>query len=151
MKAKELAAWPANVPDVNAEKFMFSPNKGCKGALTGHLIGRVEMPPIGRSGEPPRRWECILIRTTRPCRAIRKDGRVVSAPACSNVLIPATFRLGCDLGTLLEHPLYFWEVQVRPRKKIRVGPGLFMWTYLIGANMKNRLPRVYRPPYARRT
>ena len=152
MKTGELVAWPANVPGASAEKFMFNPNKGCKGALQGHLIGRVEMPPIERSGEPPRKWECFLVRTTHPCRAIGKDSqRVLWVPSYSNVLIPATFKLHFELDELLEDPHYCWEVQIRPKEKVRISPGLFMWTYLIGVNTKSKLPKLFRPPYARRT
>ena len=120
---------------------MYNPNKGCEGPLQGYLLGKLTMPPIQRGKEPPQEWECLLVRTTKPCKGIDRDQKVVDVPAGSDVLTPATFKLDDAFSRAAADPAFCWEVYIAPKKKTEIGHGQTMWLYALGANKSTKKAR----------
>lgn len=118
---------------IETERHMFNPNKGCKGALVGHLINLVPMAPIQR-GKEMQEWECFVIKTTEPCEGLDREGNVVKLPAGKEVLTPATYQLAQHLSRAASHPRVCFEVLIEPKNKIDIGHGQSMWRYDLGVN-----------------
>jgi hypothetical protein len=134
-------ALPEGFTEVGADRFMYNPNKGCTGSLQGYLLGKLEMPPIQRGKEPPAPWECLLVRTTKPCQGIDRDQKVVDVPVGSDVLTPATFKLDDAFSRAAADPAFCWEVFIAPKKKTEIGHGQTMWLYALGANKNTKKAR----------
>jgi hypothetical protein len=134
-------ALPEGFTEVGADRFMYNANKGCDGFLQGYLLGLLDMPPIQRGKEPPQAWKCLLVRTTKPCKGIDRDQKVVDVPAGSDVLTPATFKLDDAFSRAAADPLFCWEVFIAPVKKTEIGHGQTMWLYKLGANKATKKAR----------
>lgn len=120
------------------DRYMFNPNKGCSGSLVGFLLALIPMPPIER-GKEMKDWDCFVIRTTEPCKALDREGQVIDVEPGRDVLTPATFKLAEVFSRAAMHPKACFEVYIRPTKKIDIGSGQTMWLYELGAD-----PRSFR-------
>jgi len=126
--------------EVGADRFMFNPNKGSTGALVGYLINRIEMPDIER-GKEKQEWDSLLVKTTRACKGIDRDGKVVDVPVGAEVITPVTFKLNDTFAKAAVHPTKVFEVWIEAKKKIDIGHGQTMWLYQLGvdkASVKDR-------------
>ena len=97
--------------EVGADRFMFNPNKGSTGALVGYLINRIEMPDIER-GKEKQEWDSLLVKTTRACKGIDRDGKVVDVPVGAEVITPVTFKLNDTFAKAAVHPTKVFEVWI---------------------------------------
>ena len=142
LAAQQGYALPEGFTEVGADRFMFNPNKGCEGFLQGYLLSKLDMPPIQRGKEEPAPWECLLVRTTKPCKGLDRDQKVVEVPAGSDVLTPVTFKIGDSFTNAAADPNYCWEVYIAPLKKTDIGKGgQQMWLYKMGANKSTKKAR----------
>lgn len=126
--------------EVGADRFMFNPNKGCTGKLTGYLLNKVEMPDIER-GNTKQEWECFLILTTAPCKGINREKNVVDVPVGSEVLIPGTFKVEDAFAKAAVSTVGCYEVQIVPLGKTDIGKGQTMWLYKMGYDKDSIKPR----------
>lgn len=126
--------------EVGADRFMFNPNKGCTGKLTGYLLNKIEMPDIER-GNTKQEWECFLILTTAPCKGIDREKNVVDVPVGSEVLIPGTFKVEDAFAKAATSSVGCYEVQIVPLGKQDIGKGQTMWLYKMGYDKKSIKPR----------
>lgn len=126
--------------EVGADRFMFNPNKGCTGKLTGYLLNKIEMPDIER-GNTKQEWECFLILTTAPCKGIDREKNVVDVPVGSEVLIPGTFKVEDAFAKAAVSSVGCYEVQIVPLGKQDIGKGQTMWLYKMGYDKKSIKPR----------
>ena len=126
--------------EVGADRFMFNPNRGCTGKLTGYILNELEMPEIER-GNTKQEWKCLLVFTTKPCKAIGRDKEVHDVPAGAEVLIPGTFRVTDTFAKAATHPSQCYEAQIIPLEKIDIGKGQTMWLYKMGVNKNTIKPR----------
>jgi hypothetical protein len=135
-------ALPEGFDAVGLDRFMYNPNKGCKGPLRGFLLSVVAMPPMERGKDPKTKepimqdWDCLLVKTTAPTQGIDREGKVVDVPSGREVLTPKTFRLGDTFERAALDPDFCYEVFIAPDKKIDIGSGQTMWLYNMGANKK---------------
>jgi hypothetical protein len=133
--------------EVGADRFMFNPNKGCTGKLTGYLLNKIEMPEIERAGQT-QEWECFLILTTAPCKGIDREKNVVDVPVGSEVLIPGTFKVEDAFAKAAVSASGCYEVQIVPLHKSDIGKGQTMWLYKMGYDKKSLKPRAEFGPAA---
>jgi len=132
--------------EVGLDRFMFNPNKGCTGSLTGYILNVIDMPPIARGkgpdGQPVfQKWFSFLVETTEPCQAIDREKNIVTVPAGQHVLVPSTFKLYDTFAKAAQDPKVCWEVQITPTKKVDIGKGQTMWLYKLGVDMASTKPR----------
>ncbi len=133
--------------EVGADRFMFNPNKGCTGKLTGYLLNELEMPEIERAGQK-QEWKCLLIFTTKPCKGIGRDKNVVDVPAGSEVLIPGTFKVEDAFAKAAVSPSGCYEVQIIPLGKTEINKGQTLWLYKMGYKKDSLKPRAEFGPAA---
>ena len=133
--------------EVGADRFMFNPNKGCTGKLTGYLLNKVEMPEIERAGQK-QEWECFLVLTTAPAKGIDREKNVVDVPVGSEVLIPGTFKIEDAFAKAAVSAAGCYEVQIVPLHKVDIGHGQTMWLYKMGYDKKSIKPRAEFGPAA---
>jgi hypothetical protein len=137
---------PEGFDAVGLDRYMYNPNKGCKGALRGHLLAVIAMPPMERGKDPKTKepimqdWDCLLIKTTAECDGIDREQKVVKVSAGREVLTPKTFKLGDTFERAALDPDFCYEVFIAPDKKIDIGSGQTMWLYNMGA-VKKGTPR----------
>ena len=113
--------------DVVTDRTMYKADTCRDTPLTGYLINKLPMPPIRG-----REWNAFVVRTTAPVHTEDREGNVITVPANSEVLIPATFALESALSRAAVASMIH-EVRIMPLKKIDVGAGQTMWTYKIQA------------------
>jgi hypothetical protein len=133
--------------EVGADRFMFNPNKGCTGKLTGYLLNKLEMPEIERAGQK-QEWECFLILTTAPCKGIGRDKNVVDVPIGSEVLIPGTFKIEDAFAKAAVSTAGCYEVQIIPLGKTEINKGQTLWLYKMGFDKNSLKPRAEFGPAA---
>lgn len=115
------------------QRYMYNAEACKEYALVGHLINRLPMPPIKN-----RNWDAFLIRLTRPCKGVDRDGVVVDVGVGEEMLIPATFTLAAVMGKAATHESACYEVKIQPTKKIDIGGGQEMWEYELAAKPNPR-------------
>lgn len=127
--------------EVGADRFMFNPNKGCTGQLTGWLLNKEKMPDIQR-GKETQEWDAFLVLTTKPSKGLDREGKVVDVPVGSMVLTPATFKLNDVFTKASVHAKLVFEVCIIPKpNKIDIGHGQTMWLYKLGVDKEHPRPR----------
>jgi hypothetical protein len=140
--------------EVGLDRYMFNPNKGCTGSLTGYILNIVDMPPIQRGKDPQtgqpifQKWVSFLVETTEPCQAIDREKNVVTVPKGQHVLVPSTFKLADTFAKASQNPDFCWEVQITPTKKVDIGHGQTMWLYKLGVDMETTRQRKSFGPVA---
>lgn len=110
------------------QRYMYNA-EACKGfPLVGWLLNRLPMPPIkGRD------WDAFLIRTTRPTKAVDREGNVVDVVVGDEVLIPATYELASFFTKAATNADACYEVRIAPTTKEDIGGGQNMWHYDLAA------------------
>jgi hypothetical protein len=136
----------AGFEKIETERYMYNPNEGCDLPLVGYAINLMPMPPISRgvnkaTGQVEwQDWECFIIRTTRPTKALNREKEPVIVPPGKEVLIPATYTLSQHFTQVSTVPDRCFEVLINPKKKVKIGGGKTMWTWELGWN-RNSQPR----------
>jgi len=153
MKAQVVDESPVNATDeveaeqwsrfteIETDRYLYNPNAGSQGALTGYLINVLDMPPIKR-GRELRPWSCLLIKLTEPASVIDRNKDVVLAGVGSEVLIPATFTLHQHLSVMARAPKSCYEIKILPKDKVDIGSGQTLWRYRLGFDANTVKPRI---------
>lgn len=133
IRAAAIAKDDAEFVTIITQRYMYNAEACMEVALVGYLLNRLPMPPIkGRS------WDAFLVRTTRPTKAVDRDGNVVEVNPGDEVLIPATFTLATVMNKASTNPDACYEVRIKPTKKIDIGGGHEMWEYDLAAKPNPR-------------
>jgi hypothetical protein len=115
------------------QRYMYNAEECKDFPLVGHLINRLPMPPI-----KGRNWDAFLVRLTRPCKGVDRDGVLVDVGVGEEMLIPATFTLAAVMGKAATNEAACYEVKIQPTKKIDIGGGQEMWEYELAAKPNPR-------------
>jgi hypothetical protein len=131
---------------IETDRFMFNPNEGCDFPLVGYIINLIPMPPIERRNPKTREiewqdWECFVVKTTKPTKAVDREKHTVAVPTGKEVLVPATYMLSQHFTRVATNAGEVYEVLIVPKKKVAIGNGQTMWTWDLGVNMKTPKPR----------
>ena len=118
----------------------------CQGKpLVGHLLGLGAMPEVevsaadranGRTGA----WNAYIILTTEPTLACPVGSKTAEeVPAGTQVMIGESAKL-VELRKHLHQDKIF-EVSIKPLEKVGLAGGKSMWTFDIGCDFQNPIPR----------
>lgn len=133
IRAAAMAKDDAEFVEIITQRYMYNAEMCKEVPLTGYLLNRLPMPPIKN-----RNWDAFLIRTTRPTKAVDRDGNVVEVIVGREVLIPATFTLASVMSKASQNPDACYEVRIQPTKKIDIGGNQEMWEYSLAAKPNPR-------------